>query len=334
MRQRKFRNKVAESSLTLPFMVVVTLVSCFLQHGFRSPSLWLTLLFVGAITYGMVEWNNQCQLLRIRSRMVSSSFLAFVAAFPMLQVSSWVWLPALCLLLSYFAAFKGYGRLKPQGWVFHSFLSVGVGSLFFPPMLLLVPFMFFAFSHQLRILSGKSAVASVLGLLFPFWTLGLFCYVSGWNMVYLRRIWEYSLDFRLPDYGAVQPWQWVFFAMLALLGAIGIQHFVRTSYNDKIRTRQYYYTLLALHFPILFLVVWFPDAASFTLPLLLLNTVPFVAHFYVFARGRSMNFWFVFSLSVLLAVAVFAAFDLFPSVLPTLRSWQRSLTAIDWQHLF
>ena len=315
MRQQQFRNKVSESSLTLPFMVIVTLLSCFLQHAYDSLYLWITLVETGILVYVLMEWNSQCQMLRVRSRMISATVLAFVAAFPALQVSTWCWLPALFLLLSYFVAFKSYGQLNPQGWVFYSFLFVSAGSLMFPPMLLAVPFMFFAFGHQLRILSVKSVTASVLGLLFPYWTYGLFCLVGGWNEVFWRESWVRALALCLPDYSNVLPWQWILFVMLLVLGTIGIVHFVRTSYNDKIRTRQFFYTLLSLHFPLLFNVVWFPDCAGLTLPLLLVNSAPFIAHFFVLARGRSMNFWFLFVLFVLVAVACFNAFgDIIPDM--------------------
>ena len=329
MRQQQFRNKVSESSFTLPFMVMVTLLSCFLQHAFDSFYLWITLMETGILVYVLMEWNSQCQLLRVRSRMISSTVLAFVAAFPALQVSTWCWLPALFLVLSYFIAFKGYGQLKPQGWVFYAFLFVSAGSLMFPPLLLSVPFMWFAFGHQLRILSGKSITASLLGLLFPYWTYGLFCLVSGWNASFWRESWARTLDLRLPDYSEVLPWQWMLFVMLLVLGAIGIVHFIRTSYNDKIRTRQFFYTLLALHFPILFSVVWFPDCASLTLPLLTVNSAPFIAHFFVLARGRSLNFWFLFVLFVLVAVACFNAFG---NLLPGMSSLQ--MPVVQWIHRY
>ena len=333
MRQQQFRNKVSESSLTLPFMVIVTLLSCFLQHAYDSLYLWITLVETGILVYVLMEWNSQCQMLRVRSRMISATVLAFVAAFPALQVSTWCWLPALFLLLSYFVAFKSYGQLNPQGWVFYSFLFVSAGSLMFPPMLLAVPFMFFAFGHQLRILSVKSVTASVLGLLFPYWTYGLFCLVGGWNEVFWRDSWVRALALCLPDYSNVLPWQWILFVMLLVLGTIGIVHFVRTSYNDKIRTRQFFYTLLSLHFPLLFNVVWFPDCAGLTLPLLLVNSAPFIAHFFVLARGRSMNFWFLFVLFVLVAVACFNSFgDIIPdmaSLLTAVVQWiQRYTTAL------
>ena len=333
MRQQQFRNKVSESSLTLPFMVIVTLLSCFLQHAYDSLYLWITLVETGILVYVLMEWNSQCQMLRVRSRMISATVLAFVAAFPALQVSTWCWLPALFLLLSYFVAFKSYGQLNPQGWVFYSFLFVSAGSLMFPPMLLAVPFMFFAFGHQLRILSVKSVTASVLGLLFPYWTYGLFCLVGGWNEVFWRESWVRALALCLPDYSNVLRWQWILFVMLLVLGTIGIVHFVRTSYNDKIRTRQFFYTLLSLHFPLFFNVVWFPDCAGLTLPLLLVNSAPFIAHFFVLARGRSMNFWFLFVLFVLVAVACFNSFgDIIPdmaSLLTAVVQWiQRYTTAL------
>ena len=181
----------------------------------------------------------------------------------------------------------------------------------------------------MRILSGKSVTASVLGLVFPYWTYGLFCLVSGWNAVFWRESWGRALDFCLPDYSNVLPWQWILFFMLVVLGFIGIVHFIRTSYNDKIRTRQFFYTLLALHFPLLFNAVWFPDCAMITLPLLAVNSAPFIAHFFVLARGRSLNFCFLFVLFVLVAVACFNAFG---NLLPGMSSLQ--MPVVQWIHRY
>lgn len=320
MKEHRFRNRVAEGSLTLPVMSAVTFFGWLLSVSLIDVAAWLTLAIVALMTYAFVECNNQCQLLRIRSRMVSASFLAFVSAIPALHASSWHWLPAASLLLSCFVAFKGYGRFQPQGWVFHAFLFLGIGSIVFPPMLLLVPFFLFSCSHQLRILTGKAFVAALLGLLLPYWVYGTFCLLTGFDVSRLFSAWHAALRTSLPLLSSFEPWQLAFLPFLLFLALTSMAHFVRTSYNDKIRTRQYFYTLFSLQFPLFFLLLWYPDALSFTLPLFLTNSVPFIAHYFALARGRFMNVWFIVCLLLLTALAVLTYLDLWPllfTLIPT-----------------
>ena len=323
MREHRFRNRVAEGSLTLPVMSVITFVCWLLATSPFDAASWLTLAMVVLQTYVFVECNNQCQLLRIRSRMVSASFLAFVSAVPALHASTWHWLPAVSLLLSYFVAFKGYGRFQPQGWVFHAFLFLSIGSVVFPPMLLLVPFLLFSCSRQLRILTGKAFVAALLGLLFPYWVYGAFCLLTGFDVPRLLLAWQQALRPSPPLLAGFELWQLAFLPFLLFLVLLSMAHFVRTSYNDKIRTRQYFYTLFSLQLPLFFLLLWYPEAFTFTLPLFLTTSVPFIAHYFALARGRFMNGWFIVCLLLLIALAVPSYLGLWPllpsglSALPT-----------------
>lgn len=310
MKDHQFRNRVVEGSLTLPVMSCVTFLSWLLSHSIDNVAAWLTMAMVALLTYAIVECNNQCQLLRIRSRMVSATFLAFVSAIPAFHAITWHWIPAASLLLAYFVAFKAYGQLHPQGWVFHAFMYVGIGSVVFPPLLLVVPFMLFSFSHQLRILTGKAFTAALLGLALPYWMYGTFCFITGWDLKRLLAAWTRAVQPGLPDYSCIEGWQVAVFAFILFLALVSMFHFVHTSYNDKIRTRQYYYCIFSVQLPLLFIAVWFPDCALFTLPLFLTNSVPFIAHYFALARGRFMNRWFICCILLLLVVAAFNYLDL------------------------
>ena len=72
------------SSFTLPVMAVVTSL-LWLLSGSADQWRWLTLALTALTTYIVVELNNRHALLRIRSRLVSSVFLLFMAASPFLR---------------------------------------------------------------------------------------------------------------------------------------------------------------------------------------------------------------------------------------------------------
>lgn len=262
-----------------------------------------SLLITGAMTYIIVEWNNQCQLLRIRSRMNSVTFLMMVCMFPALHIAGPKLLPALCLLGSYFTLFKAYGLYKPEGYVFHAFFFISLGSLYYPPLLLLALTLFISSGVQLRVLTVKSVSASILGLLLPYWLYSAAMIVKAFyidgvvaltNPEYIAKLFPITTYFStdLPDYTALGPWHWTALGFVGFMGFISVIHFVSTSYNDKIRTRQYYYTLLASFVPLCLIAAWWPEDIMFTLPLLILNLTPFAAHYLALAKGRAMPYYF------------------------------------------
>lgn len=303
MRDRKFRNKVSESWLTLPLVAVVVSVFWVLPNA-RDLLLWGGLALVGLMAYILVEWNNGSQLLRIRSQMISVTFLALMAAFPQGHLLSLESLPSLCLLLSYFILFRAYGLYEPQGVVFHAFLFLGIGSLVEPLLLLLVPFLFFSIQVQLRALTPRSLGAGLIGWILPYWFyLPYLLWSEGFSVVVLRE-WTESLVPTLPNYSAVPLSHWISLGVILFLALVSILHFVRTSYNDKIRTRQYFYLLLVQELPIVLLAAAFPDRADIFFPLLLLNTTPFIAHYFALAKGRGMNLWFLFWVLILLWIGI------------------------------
>lgn len=286
-------------------MAVVTIL-LWLTESCYGVAAVLSIAIVAATTYTIVEWNSQCQLLRIRSRMTSSVFLALLALMPSLHSVGRAVVPVFCLLACYFLLFKGYGQYRTQGYTFHAFLFLALGSLVYPPLLLLAPTLLVSCNVQLRLLAFKPFVASILGLMLPYWVYGaavFLCEYVGyvapaalhrWTAAGLAcptwQAWRERIDAFPPDYTAVEWWQWAAFACLAVLGLIAVGHFVSTSYNDKIRTRQYFYTMLLQLVPILALTICFPRDAAFTLPLLAFGVTPFVAHYFALSRGGSASF--------------------------------------------
>lgn len=314
MRQHTLRQDVVESSLSLPVMAVVTLLLWIIAPKWDG-ALWGTLLLMGVMAYTIVEWNNQCQLLRIRSRMNSVTFLTLMSIFPALHTVGFNLVPAFSLIGAYFMLFKAYGLYKPQGYVFHAFFFLSLGSLFFPPLLLVALTLLISCSAQLRVLTVKSLSASLLGLLLPYWIYAAVMAVGmnfwGWEETRLHYF-----QFHLPDYALFERWEWFAMAFLGLLGLVSVLSFVTSSYNDKIRTRQYFYTMLLSLGVVVFITLWWTGDFLTTLPLLLTALTPFIAHYLALAKSPSMRYWFWVWFVVAVAIGVANRFDLYRHLPP------------------
>ena len=113
------------SSFTLPVMAVVTSL-LWLLTGPADQWRWLTLALTALTTYIVVELNNRHALLRIRSRLVSSAFLLFMAASPFLHTHWQAAALMFAFALSYAMLFQTYQRVRAEGYVFHAFLFLGL----------------------------------------------------------------------------------------------------------------------------------------------------------------------------------------------------------------
>lgn len=303
MRQHTFRHRVSESMISLPILAAIASV-LWMIPDIQNAALWGGLAVVGIMTYLVIAWNTQYQLIRVRSRMNSLSFLYLFLVFPQLHDLGWNLVPAICLLGAYFLLFRTYGTYAPQGYFFHAFLLLGLGSLTFPPLLLLVPFLLFSSGRHLRALSGKSAAAAGFGLSLPFWVfLPLYLFARPVLHPHLQ-LWKPEVLWNSLNFAEIPLAQWVGSALFFGICLVSVVHFLRTAYNDKIRTRQYHYLLLVQSLPLIFIFAVLPQHFITTFPLLIVTLVPFIGHYFALAKGRGMNAWFLLWLFLFLLLGI------------------------------
>lgn len=284
-------------------MVLVS-AALWLLPGVQDRELWFGLLGTGVTAYLMVEWNNRHALLRIRSRLTSSTFLVLSAACPFLHGWTTDMVVPACLACAYFLLFSSYQKVRAEGEIFHAFLCIGLGSLFFPPIVAVAPFLYFSMIVQMRSFCLRSFLAGLLGLLLPYWA------YMGW------AVWNNRLDEALslaegyltvpsPDYSVVGLHERVSLAFVLVLALFSVVHYLRTAYNDKIRTRMFFYVLIIQVVLLASMLAVVPQWHVMILRLLLVPASPLIGHYLALARGRLMNVWFVFILLAVVALAVF-----------------------------
>lgn len=247
-------------------------------------------LFTG---YLLMEWNNRSALLRVRSRMVSVTYLVLMTACPFLHASVLCLLPGVLLLLSYHTLSASYQKSRSEGEIFHAFLFMSAGSLVFPPLLLSLPLFFASMQMQLRSLTWRTFFAGLFGLAVPYW------FWIAW------AVWHNRLDTAFsslpafaivvvrPDYGLLDPARMASAALVLFFVLLSLVHIFRTSYNDKIRTRMIFYAVIVQEMLYLVLLAVCPQWFDTLFALLLANSAPLLGHYFTLARGRFMNRWFV-----------------------------------------
>ena len=308
MARPNLRSRIVTGTFTLPLTAAFVLV-VWLIHGLLDWRCWAGLGATALIAYMMVELNNRNALLRIRSRMMGCSFLVLYCTLPFLHDWDVGSIATGCLMMAYFMLFASYGEVRSSGKVFYAFAFTGLASLFYPPYALVALALSVSMLFQLRILLGRNFWASLLGFALPYWFVGAW---HLWQRTFIE--WSTSLlqgwHFTLPQIQHLPPHILGTFGVVAGLALISMLHYKNTAYNDKIKVRMFFYTIITVEVLLLLGCLFLSTDHDIMLRLLVLNSAPLIAHQLSLARGRGSEFWFYTSLCIIFALGIFNYFGL------------------------
>lgn len=306
MRKERFQNKVATSSVTLPVAAVMATL-LWLSHGTYDYRLLTAWLLCGLTTYLIIEINNANALIRIRTRLTAAIYLAGMGAMLFLH-SFWTGsVVTACLALSYYLLCRTYQQVQPIGLAFHAFLALGIGSLWFPQLLFLVPFYYWYMATFLRCISFRVFWAALVGLALPYWFwagtaiwFGNFAPLAGHIRELMCVVPVTPAGFLQLSGQQIGAW-----ALTTLTGIVSIVHYLHTDYADKIRVRMLFYMLICQEFVLEAFLLLQPRHTDVWLGLLHLNTCFLTSHYFALTSSRPSNIFFIITLLLYAALAAF-----------------------------
>lgn len=309
MRNNRFQNHVSESTVTLPLCMVIGALAWFWngnahEFGYNTSSI-VSLALAVLSTYIVIETANVFALLRIRSSMIATVWVVCISLMPSLHTFSEAWVAVPALAGSYYIMFLTYQEHEPVVHVFHTFLFLGIASLAIPQLLLFVPLYYWYLLIFLRSLTWRGFWAGVVGLMLPL------CFVVGWSIVSgdYCFLWSRAESLLYTDMFVVKDYGWMLsykepealnFALLSLLALIGIVHYLRNYYNDKIRTRMFLYIYVMQTVASWLLVIAMPDKYFLLAPVLMLAAGTMIAHFFALTGSLVSNLFFCVTIVMIL----------------------------------
>ena len=276
------QNIIAEGGLTLPVAALFGIV-VWLLSGLVQQRLWLQLACFVATVYVLIELTNQNALLRVRSRMVSSTFIVLSCAASFLLPQMTGGIVQFCFVMAFLLLFQTYQTSHSIGRTFYAFTAIGLASIAFVHVLWYVPVLWILMATQLQSLNWRTWLTSLLGLAMPYW------FALLWFLLPFNLSDEWTTDFtpladhfsKLADIAIQSPITshlflggLLVFILTIILATIGMAHFWQYSFEDKMR-------------------------------LLTLCTSPLIAHVLTFTSSRLSNILFFVALALALALAVF-----------------------------
>ena len=291
--------------MILPLAAVYALV-VWIIAGLVAHSWWPQLACMAASCYLLIEVSNGNALIRIRSRMVTTTFIflstMFVSGFASLSGS----IVQLCFITAILLLFNTYQDNQAVGRVFYAFLCLGLSSLFYVHILFLVPVVWILMATQLQSFSGRTLAASIIGLLTPYWFVSLwFIYQQDFSLMvqHFEALADVGPGIFL-NYSAVTMEQVLVYVFLLTLSVAGIIHFWNYSFEDKIRIRLLYGFFTAMILLTLVYIALLPTYYDPMIRIALVCGSPIVAHFLTLTSTRITNIAFFVILAVCVAITV------------------------------
>lgn len=332
MRNRRLQTQITAGRFTLP-TVILACILCWIVTSFLLPdlpvkesgySLWndarslciptwanrLVSFALYALTgYFLIELNNTFAIIRMRASVQTSLYFMLITACPGMHLLYAGDVASVAFILSLYFLFKSYQQMWPAGYLFHSFVFIGAGSLLFPQLLFFTPIWLIG-AYNFKSLTPQSLCAAFIGLSVPYW------FLLGYAIFYKEMDLFYQPFIEL---GTVHPidllhgfplWQLVTLGYLLILFIVSTIHCIAAGYEDKIRTRSYLHFLIFLNFCIFLFIILQPAHSLNLLPPLLIGVSVLVGHLFVLTNSKVSNLFFIGSMAALILLLCFNTWTL------------------------
>ena len=282
MRKLRINNRIGRSSVTPLMCTLLAAGLWWLPSGTYDLGNLVSLLLVLFTGYIVAETNNTYQVLRVRSRMVASTWLFGVACLGALHEFQPIVVAVFCLAVSYYLLFRTYQQINPVADAFHTFLLLSLGSIFYPPVILFVPVYWWYMIVFMRCMSLRVFCATLVGTILPFWFWfgwqlwqeNLSPFVAWWEQI---TIWDH-LNVAMYANPSTAILHLPYFLLLFLTIWTSVYYLIYR-YDDKIQTRMMIYIYMFQTLLVAAFSLFVPEPLQM-LPLMLLNVVPLLAHYF------------------------------------------------------
>ena len=243
-------------------------------------------------TYLMMVMNNTYALIRVYSRMLSCSFMALSCVACFLFPSLHGAITQLLVIASCLILFQTYQDPTSTGITYYGFLCLGLASLTYVHILFFLPLLWLLMWSNLQALSWRTFLASLLGLLTPYWFAGCWLIYQEDATPLIEHFAPLTTFQPIFDFSVLNTGQIDTFILVVFLAALGAVHFWHTSYLDKIRIRHFYGFFIRMNLLTFLLICLQPQHFDPLLRLAIVNTAPLTAHYISLSNSRLSNITF------------------------------------------
>ena len=246
---------------------------------------------------------SRYQFIRIRTRLPALLFVLLLGGFTNVHTLHPVYFAAIFLLLALFRLFSIFDQPKAYSRVFDTGILLGIGTLFYLPLVLLLPSFLFGVLVLSRGTTWRSYFILVLGFLLPFiFAFSYFFYTDRFQE--LMNLFLQSVTTTINHLLHNQPLQGylgvlIFYTIVASVDIV--QHYD----SKKVSSRKYFSVLFLIFIFALAAFTFVPSVSQEMLVIIAIPIAFLISNFFVFLKRR---FWGELFFIVLLAFIILLQF--------------------------
>lgn len=244
----------------------------------------LSLVLVIVIAFLMQMLNTRFAFIRVRTKLVPILFVLIIAGFTEMHTLHSVYFAILFLIFALYSLFGTFDKSKPYSSIFNAGFFLGIGSLFYLNLIVLIP----AFIFGVGLLSKDSKWRGYVILLIGFFVPVLFAYSYA---VLAGQTFELLETFKNNIFTPVNHFPtniplYVLLAYLTILTIAGSVKIAQQYDSKKVSTRKYFTIFFILFICSLLSYLFIPGASQ---EILIIASIPvtfLVSNFFVFMNKR------------------------------------------------
>ena len=231
----------------------------------------------------------------MRASMQTAIYFLFVTVCPEMHLLYAGDIAALASLISIYFLFRSYQQSHAAGYLFYSFLFIGMGSIIFP-QLTVFSVLWILEAYRFQSLTLRSFCGALLGWMLPYWFLFGHAFFYNEMDLFYRPFIELTTFGEAFHLQTLQSWELAILGYLLVLFIVSAVHCIAAGFEDKIRTRAYLQFLIDLTIFLFLLIAIQPNYCNDLLPLLMISNSILIGHFFVLTNSKSSNVFFIISL--------------------------------------
>jgi len=264
----------------------------------------LSLILVLFIAFLIQQVNDRFLLLRIRIKLPATIFVLIVGGITTMHTSHPVYFAAIFLLLAINSFFEIFNNPKPFPHIFNAGLFIGIGSLFYFNLVIILPAFLIAIVILRREVKWREFLILVIGFILPFiFALG-YAFLTE-QLLALLATYEQSIITPINHFRDNYPLH-AFLTLLIIFTVLGSFKLLKQYDSRKVSTRKYYSIFLLIF---IFSMISFAFIPAASQEMLVIAVIPVTLLISNFFASMISKFWGNFLFTLLIIAVVLMQFS-------------------------
>lgn len=235
------------------------------------------------IVFLIIRLNSIFGFLRSRSFLPGTIYVILLAGFPNLHFLHPIWMGAIFLLLCIYYLFDSYNKNDILSNCYITGFLLGVGSLFYFPLIFFIPLLIFGYANLARMYQWRHLILPLLGFITP-WAITASIYFLTDSFPYFTETVVNNCILKNPfTVPRIILYYLIFLSILTALSAI----FLAQNYDTKKISSRKYLSVLTFFLITSGALPWISKTAAFeAMVIILIPVTYFISHYLIFVNNR------------------------------------------------